>query len=80
MRRNQRHPWSEKQMDLLSTADVARTFGVRTWQIQRLFEQGDLPEPQKFAGRRAIPRSSLPQIVDALRRHDWLSAEEAATA
>lgn len=63
--------------DLLSTSEVARTFGVRTWQIQRLFEQGDLPEPQKFAGRRAIPRALLPQIVDALRRHDWLTTEEA---
>ena len=66
--------------DLLSTADVARIFGVRTWQVQRLFEQGDLPEPPRFAGRRAIPRALLPQVVDSLRRHNWLTTEEVVTA
>ena len=62
--------------DHLSTSDVASIFGVRTWQVQRLFEQGELPEPQRFAGKRAIPRASLPLIVDALRSHDWLPKRE----
>ncbi len=59
-------------MSHLTTREVAEFLGVETWRIQRIFEHGDVPEPQRFAGKRAIPRSLLPAIVDALRARGWL--------
>jgi hypothetical protein len=59
----------------LSTRQVADLFGVPTWQIQRLFECGILPEPRRFAGKRVIAGESLPAIVDALRERGWLPRE-----
>lgn len=58
---------------LFSTGDVARMFNLDgVWRVQRLFEDRDLPEPPRFAGKRAIPGDMLPAIVDALRRRHWL--------
>ncbi|MFZ1933400.1 MAG: hypothetical protein WAU84_06625, partial [Thermoguttaceae bacterium] len=37
-----------------------------------LFELGILSEPQRIGGRRLIPKSRIPEIVDALRKHGWL--------
>lgn len=51
---------------------------VDEWQVRRLYEDGDLPEVEKFANKRAISRDSIPKIVDALRRRGWLP--EAAEA
>jgi predicted site-specific integrase-resolvase len=66
---------------IYSTRQVADILGVETWRIQRVFEDGMLPEPERFAGKRAIPPSLVPQIVDALRQRDWLpKSEEAACA
>ncbi len=59
-----------------STADVAKVLGVPTWRMRRLFESGDLPEPGRFAGRRAIPSLMVPVIVDAMRIRGWLPSEE----
>ncbi len=66
--------------DILTSREVADLFAVEEWRVRRIFESGDLPEPARFAGRRAIPRSMLPDIVDALRLHDWLPKREAAHA
>ena len=57
---------------IYSTSQVAEILGVETWRIQRLFETGTLPEPDRFAGKRAIPPALIPLIVDALRQRDWL--------
>jgi len=66
---------------IYSTRQVADILGVETWRVQRLFETGTLPEPGRFAGKRAIPPALIPQIVDALRQRDWLPRpEEAASA
>lgn len=51
----------------LTTRQTADLLEVPTWRVQRLFESGRLPEPERFAGKRVIPSSMLPQIVDALR-------------
>ncbi|MCA9124452.1 MAG: hypothetical protein H6822_33910 [Planctomycetaceae bacterium] len=63
-----------------STSDVADLYGVKTWQVRRLFESARLPEPMRFAGKRAIPREMLPQIVDALRERGWLPTCEETPA
>jgi len=63
---------------LLSTRDVADLLGTETWRVRRLFEDGTLPEPGRFVGKRAIPRSMIPQILDALRSRGWLSQPEEA--
>ena len=63
---------------ILTTAEIAGLLEIEPWRVRRLFESGSLPEPSRFAGKRAIPCSMLPQIIDALRARGWLS--EGATA
>jgi hypothetical protein len=59
----------------LTTQQLADLLGVECWRVQRVFESGDVPEPARFAGKRAIPSELLPLIVDALRAHGWLPAK-----
>jgi hypothetical protein len=59
---------------VLSTRDVSDLLNVENWKVRRLFEDGSLPEVQRLAGRRAIPREMLPSIVDAMRDRGWLPA------
>jgi len=67
-------------MAIYSTREIADLLGVDTWRVQRLFEDGTLEEPERFAGKRAIPQGFVPKIVDALRARGWLpQPEEAAT-
>ena len=61
--------------ELLTTRQIADLLGVELWRVQRCFELGILPEPPRFAGRRAIPSESIPQIVDALRARGWLPGQ-----
>ena len=56
----------------LTTREIAELLGVESWRVARLFEVGALPEPERFAGRRAVPSALLPIIVDALRARSWL--------
>lgn len=53
-----------------SSNEVGEMLGYPGWRIRRLFERKELPEPPRFAGRRLIPRSMIPAILDALRRGD----------
>lgn len=62
---------------LFTTREIADLLGVDTWQVRRLFEDGSLPEPDRFAGKRAIPRETIPVILDALRARGWLPKMEA---
>jgi len=55
-----------------STRQVAEILGVATWRIQRIFEDGDVPEPARFAGNRMVNGAMVPTIVDALRSRGWL--------
>lgn len=57
---------------LFTTRELADVLGTVTWRIRRLFEDGTLPEPPRFAGKRAIPGEQIPVIVDALRARHWL--------
>ena len=65
--------------EFYSTRDVAEILGSLTWRVRRLYEDGTLPEPPRFAGKRAIPPSHIPMIVDALRDRGWLPAEAVTT-
>ena len=55
----------------VTTGDLGDTLGVQSWRIARLFEMGVLPEPSRIGGRRLIPKSMIPEIVDALRNRGW---------
>ena len=71
-------------MAILTTKQVADRItqsplipgNVEWWQIVRLFETGELPEPPKFSGRRVIQEEELPAIVAALRRRGYLPIPE----
>ena len=62
-----------------TTREIGELLGVTEWRVRRLFESGTLSEPPRFGGKRAIPRESIPAIVDALRGRGWLpSADQEA--
>ena len=58
-------------MEIYNPRQVAEFLDVRVWRVRRLFEDGTLSEPQRFAGERAIPQSLIPPIVDPLCRRGW---------
>ena len=64
---------------LFTTREVADLLGTETWRVRRLFEDGTLNEPPRFAGKRAIPGKMLPIIIDALRDRGWLSGTQGAS-
>lgn len=57
---------------IYSTRQVADFLGTDEWRVRRLFEDGTLSEPHRFAGKRAIPNDLIPDIVDRLRDRGWL--------
>jgi hypothetical protein len=67
-------------MHHFTTRQVAEFVGSDEWRVRRLFEDGVLPEPERFGGKRAIGQQQIPLIVDALRARGWLpdSSQEAA--
>ena len=60
----------------LSLGELADLLSVQSWRIARLFELGLLPEPDRVSGRRLIPKTMVPQVVDALRVRGWLPRTE----
>lgn len=64
----------------LTTEEAAGLLGTDTWRVRRLFEDRTLPEPERFAGKRAIPREQLVVIIDALRARGWLPEANVAVA
>ncbi len=65
--------------NVFSTREVAEILGTDTWRVRRLFEDGTLPEPDRFVGKRTIPGTRLPEIIDELRRRGWLKMPEVST-
>ena len=63
--------------NIFTTRQVADRFSTDEWRVRRLFEDGTLPEPGKFGGKRAIPQSLLPLIEEFLRARGWISDAEA---
>jgi len=62
-----------------TTRELAEFVGTDEWRVRRLFELKLVSEPPRFAGKRAIPNSQIPAIVDALRERGWLPAGEVAS-
>ncbi len=60
----------------LSLGELADLLSVQSWRIARLFELEILPEPSRVSGRRLIPKTIVPQVVDALRERGWLPETE----
>jgi hypothetical protein len=60
----------------MTVGDVARHFGLRQWQVRRLFESGRLSEPARFGAYRVIPRDELPKVEKALREAGYLQGPE----
>lgn len=54
-----------------TTRELADLLGTDAWRIRRLFQSGELPEPPRFAGRRAIPREMIAEVAAALRDRGW---------
>lgn len=67
-KRPNRHP--------LTTGEVAQALGTDQWRIVRLFARGELPEPGRVAGARAIPPDMLPAVSAKLAEHGWLPPDE----
>ena len=59
-------------MAIHTTGELAIFLGTDEWRIRRIFECGAVPEPKRFGGKRAIPQSMIPVIVDELRSRGWL--------
>lgn len=72
----------------LSTREVAEQISesgfvvgtVCEWQVRRLFELGDLPDPPRFGGKRMIDPLFVSQIVEAMKRRGWLKEPEPVSA
>ncbi len=63
--------------DIYSTRELADLLDSDEWRVRRLFEDGQLAEPDRFCGKRAIPRARIPEVLDALRKRGWLPAADA---
>ena len=61
---------------VLTTRELADLLGIEVWKVRRLYEDGTLPEPPRFAGKRVIHGDALGPLVDALRQRGWLPTEE----
>jgi hypothetical protein len=78
--REQTHSGVSIVPSIFSTRDVADLFGTQEWRVRRLFEDGTLQEPGRFAGKRTIPRERLPEILDALRARGWVAQPQEAVS
>lgn len=56
----------------VTTRELGDLVGAEEWRVRRLFEDGTLPEPERFGGKRAIHPSQVPAVIDALRSRGWL--------
>lgn len=56
----------------LTVGQIAKRFGVDMWQVQKLFERGLLPTPQKIGVYRVLPEAAMPAVEKALREWGYL--------
>jgi DNA-binding transcriptional MerR regulator len=62
----------------LTIGEVAERFGVRPWQVRKLFTSGRLPPAARVGPYRVIPEQDLPKVERALRQVGYLPESEAA--
>ena len=63
---------------IFTTRELADLLGTDEWRVRRIFTDGNLEEPPRFAGNRAITREMIPAVVDALRARGWLPESAAS--
>jgi hypothetical protein len=54
---------------------LAAHFGVRPWQVRRLFERGLLPPAARLGAYRVVGEGELPAVEAALRTAGYLPGE-----
>ena len=64
-------------MLIYTTRQVAEMLGSTEWKVRRLFEDGTLPQAQKFGNKRVITEEMIPAIIEAFRERDWEVNEDA---
>jgi hypothetical protein len=62
----------------LTLGDIARRYGLQTWQVRRLYERRILPEPARVGSARVVHPDDLPKIEAALRQAGYLKPEVVA--
>lgn len=66
-------------MKIITTTQLARSLGVPSWRVRRVFEDGMINV--RMVGRRLIIDAKLiPQIKKALEQRGWLPTAELAAA
>lgn len=63
-----------------STREIAEILGTDEWRVRRLYEAGVVAEPARFAGKRVIPGSDIPLIIDGMRRRGWMGCPQTDTS
>jgi DNA-binding transcriptional MerR regulator len=63
--------------NVFTVGSVAARFGVRPWQIRRLFERGLLPPAQRLGAYRVVTEADIPNVEAALREAGYLQTEAA---
>jgi hypothetical protein len=59
----------------LFLGEVALRLGAATWQVQRLYERGLLPPPERVGRYRVVSEDQLPTVAAALRAAGYLPDE-----
>ncbi len=62
---------------MLTLGDVARRYGLRTWKVRRLYEDGRLEEPGRLGIYRVVSVADLPRIERALIDAGYLCGQAA---
>jgi DNA-binding transcriptional MerR regulator len=60
----------------MTTTAAAKHFGVKPWQVRRVYESGLVPPPARAGTYRLIGRADLPRVEEALRLAGYLPAAE----
>lgn len=63
---------AKDESQFATLGEVAVYFGLKVWQIRRLFERRLLPEPPRFGQNRMVKRSQFPAVEAALRKGGYL--------
>jgi DNA-binding transcriptional MerR regulator len=67
-------------VNVFTIGSLAIRFGVRPWQVRRLFERGLLPPAARVGTYRAAAEGDLPRVEEALRAAGYLPRQEVAHA
>jgi hypothetical protein len=64
-----------QEPQFLTMGVIAGRYGVKQWQVRRLFERNLLPEPMRVGAYRVIRIEDLPAVEQALRAAGYIKSE-----